>query len=395
MINELVKVAESQAKQWISQEVDPKYVFHDLGHTQSVVDACKKLAVEANLGDEATSKLLIAAWFHDNGYSEGPIDHEMRGAAIAWDFLAAHEVEESIMKEICDAILATKISQQPFDKISSLLCDADLSHLGDPKLEFRNDLLRNELQNLGTSFTDEEWLKFELGFMRDHQYHTDEAQNLYGQNRQLFQEKLEHQLQSLQPVIQNEPMAEEIEEEEYKKEKLNKLGRGVETMYKVTYETHLNLNSLADNKAHIMLTVNSIIFSSAVSFLIPKWDQKWMIFPSIVLLGTALLSGFYAILTIKPKIIKGGVKKEDVLNKTADLLFFSNYTQISIEDYEWAIRHMIKDPDYVYKTMTRTLYFLGQVLTKKYKFLNLCYSVFIYGLLMTVIFFLLFWLMYK
>ena len=40
-----------------------------------------------------------------------------------------------------------------------------------------------------------------------------------------------------------------------------KLGRGVETMYRTAYRTHVNLSSIADNKANIMLSINAIIIS--------------------------------------------------------------------------------------------------------------------------------------
>ena len=64
-----------------------------------------------------------------------------------------------------------------------------------------------------------------------------------------------------------------------------KLGRGVETMYRSTYRTHINLSSIADNKANIMLSINAIIVSITVSTLVPNFsDNPKLIIPTLILL---------------------------------------------------------------------------------------------------------------
>ena len=46
---------------------------------------------------------------------------------------------------------------------------------------------------------------------------------------------------------------------------------------------------------------------------------------------------------------------------------------------------MIKDSDFLYSSMTRDLYFLGKVLAEKYRYLSICYNLFMYGLILVVI----------
>jgi hypothetical protein len=45
----------------------------------------------------------------------------------------------------------------------------------------------------------------------------------------------------------------------------------------------------------------------------------------------------------------------------------------------------MKDRDYLYSSMKKDLYFLGLVLDKKYKILRLTYSVFMVGIIVSVI----------
>ena len=58
---------------------------------------------------------------------------------------------------------------------------------------------------------------------------------------------------------------------------------------------------------------------------------------------------------------------------------------MSLQDFEWAMGEMMKDRDYLYSSMKKDLYFLGLVLDKKYKILRLTYSVFMVGIIVSVI----------
>ena len=167
-----------------------------------------------------------------------------------------------------------------------------------------------------------------------------------------------------------------------------KLGRGVETMYRTAYRTHVNLSSIADNKANIMLSINAIIISITISTLVPSFatDSK-LVLPTIVLLIVCLASIIFATLSTRPKITEGKVTREDILNKKSNLLFFGNFYNMELKDFDWGMMEMIKDSDFLYSTMTRDLYFLGIVLAKKYKYLRYCYSIFMYGLIISVIVF--------
>jgi Family of unknown function (DUF5706) len=78
---------------------------------------------------------------------------------------------------------------------------------------------------------------------------------------------------------------------------------------------------------------------------------------------------------------------EDIREKRSNLLFFGNFHNMSLEDFQWGMTEMIKDPDFQYSSMTRDLYFLGKVLAQKYKYLTFCYNFFMVGMIVAVILF--------
>jgi len=62
---------------------------------------------------------------------------------------------------------------------------------------------------------------------------------------------------------------------------------------------------------------------------------------------------------------------------------------MGLKEYEWAIRELINDDQYLYTTMTKDQFSLGKVLAKKYQLLRWAYNVFMLGLVVSVIAFLL------
>jgi hypothetical protein len=60
-----------------------------------------------------------------------------------------------------------------------------------------------------------------------------------------------------------------------------------------------------------------------------------------------------------------------------------------LNDYEWGIEELMKDGDYLYKTLSRDLYFLGKVLNRKYVLLRYSYYTFVIGLSLSIVLFLL------
>ena len=164
--------------------------------------------------------------------------------------------------------------------------------------------------------------------------------------------------------------------------------RSVQTLYRVTLKNHLKLSDIADTKANILLSVNAIIISLVLANLLTKLDNPsntYMIYPTLILIMFSVVSMVLSVLATRPNITTGKFTKEDVEERRVNLLFFGNFHQMDLKEYEWALQEMVKDKDYVYSSLTKDLYYLGVVLNRKYKILRITYNIFMIGMIISVI----------
>ena len=298
-------------------------------------------------------------------------------------------------------IRATKVPQAPQNLLEEIISDADLSHLGMDTYWDRTGKLRQEfILTREMVMSEQAWIEFELDFMLRHEYHTVVAREMFNKRKAKHIKRLLKQKRRLSPdkaptveelelfddVSNNKEIGKFLREEEMAL-KISSFGRGVETMYRTTYRTHTNLSSLADSKANLMLSVNVIVISILASNLLPKLQDNpdlRLIIPTVLLTLTCLLSMIFATLSTRPKVTEGKVAREDVINRTANLLFFGNFHNMSLEEFQWGVNEMLKDPEYLYGSMSKDLYFLGIVLAQKYEYLSYCYNIFMYGLIISV-----------
>jgi predicted metal-dependent HD superfamily phosphohydrolase/protein-S-isoprenylcysteine O-methyltransferase Ste14 len=375
-----------------------EYVFHDFPHTQNVVEAVILIGTQYKLTDTELEILQLAAWFHDTGYYKTPEGHELLSSTIAEEFLAQEAYPEENINTVKSCIMATRLPQKPISLLEEILCDADLSHLGNEQYWDRCGRLRQEmLLAREIVMSEQEWVDFELDFMIQHRYHTDVARSLFDKRKRKHISQLNKQKLRLMPEAME--IIDSMEGTKKKNKKKKKkgtsgnaglkeldLGRGVETMYRTTYRTHVNLSSIADNKANFMLTINAVVISFVVTSLIPQTrDQAWLMIPTIVLLTVCLVALVFAIMATRPKVTEGLVTKADIQARKTNLLFFGNFYRMDLDDFHWGMTEMIKDPDFLYSSMTRDLYYLGVVLAKKYRLLRICYGIFMYGIIASVI----------
>ena len=158
-------------------------------------------------------------------------------------------------------------------------------------------------------------------------------------------------------------------------------------MFRVALRNHITLSDIADTKANILLSVNAIIISVALSNLLPKLDNPsntYLIYPTLIFLAFTVASIVLSVLATRPNVTKGEFTKEDVANKKVNLLFFGNFHQMKLDEFEWAMEEMMKDRDYLYSSLTKDLYFLGLVLNRKYSLLRTTYTVFMIGIIVSV-----------
>ena len=381
-MSDSISKTEAYATELLSTKLDHKYLYHNLRHTQRVVKSTKELLEHYNLNENENSAILIAAWLHDTGYTVSSINHEEHSATIAKEFLVKLGCEKAFIKTVNSLILATKMGEEPTNLSEQIIKDADCSHFAHQSFLETSELLREELSQLGiATFSLKEWRNKNIELFRTaHRYYTNYA-------IENWQPKKDKNLEAL--LKKREKNKKLIKKEELKVNLKNKSPeRGIQTMFRVTMSNHIKLSGIADTKANILLSVNAIIVSLILSNLIPKLDNPsndYLVIPAAIFVIFSVTSMIMSVLATRPNVTSGEFSKADVDNRKVNLLFFGNFHKMKLEDYEWAIQELIKDQEYVYTSLTKDLYFLGLVLNKKYKLLRWTYTIFMIGMVLSVI----------
>lgn len=377
-----------QAKEFVEKQFKDKlsnsYTYHNISHTKDVVAAVKIIAAHEGVTEKELEMLLLAAWFHDMGYIHGCQKHEESSVVYLKEFLATQPNVVAYQEQVAQLIMTTVYGYEPQNKLEKIIKDADYYHLSKREYVDSCGALRAEWHNLDQkTFSDAEWWQENLNFLANkHQYYTTFAianwQPLKDKNKKRLQKKIDK--------LKTKSKEEVVVPENRKKEE--KPDRAVDTLFRVTLNNHTTLSGIADSKANILLSVNAIIISIALSILIPKLDSPknvHLMIPTFIMLMSSVTTIIFAILSTRPKVTKGVFSRQDIENQKVNLLFFGNFYKMPLEEYQWAMNEMMKDKDYLYNSMIKDLYYLGVVLEKKYRLLRLTYNFFMIGIIVSVI----------
>jgi predicted metal-dependent HD superfamily phosphohydrolase len=401
----LISAAEQYVVNFFSQKIGKEFTFHSFNHTREVVLHTELIAGNYELSEEDHTALLLAAWFHDTGYSAGlKKHHEEESQKIATEFLRKYNAPQSLIDKVNGCIIATRMPQSPSNLIEQIICDADLFHLGTKEFKERNKLLRQEINTLEQEkIGKKEWINLNIEFLDRHRYFTDYAKEMLEPVKRKHLQDLIEKAGKKKKEKADEPSVNEPElamnpldnatknsnpepPKPEKKPKVPKTERGVVAMFKIMSDSHNNLSQMADSKANIMISVNTIVLSIMVSVLLGKLQfYPEFIIPTIILVVVCLCATVFAILATRPNISGGRFTREDIQNKQINLLFFGNFFNMELPDYDWAMKEMMKDKEYLYGSMIKDIYFLGVVLARKYRLLRISYSIFMYGLVGAII----------
>lgn len=380
---DLIPEAATYVYDLFKEHLPATIVFHTYRHTVDVADTAAKIARKSELDEAAQALIVLAAWFHDSGFTERYEDHEAASARIARRFLVDQGLPEADVETVERLILATRPDHAPEDLPERVLRDADISHIGKRKFDTYSALLREEwAQHHEQAFSDREWLERQMAFVSKHDFATAYARDQYGDRRRKNLRDLRRQLAEALDAEKGRvtPSDEEVPK------------RGRETLFRSTYRTHINLSAIADAKANIMISINAILMSIIVSFVSTRFSsqevvQMWLMIPAGTLLVFCLGAIIYAILSARPKVTSEVFTLEDVRKNRSNLLFFGNFVNMPLDKFTLGMREIIEDYDMLYDSMIHDLYGLGLVLQKKYKMLWISYTVFMVGLSISVVLF--------
>lgn len=148
----------------------------------------------------------------------------------------------------------------------------------------------------------------------------------------------------------------------------------------------LKFSQMADQKASILMGATFVVFSISVSRSLAG-DMPYSLG---ILAVFAFLSSLCAVMAVMPSVKKPKPDPNYVPNK----LFFGHYANRDETEWTEELLEELKADETVFRTMLHDIYQNGQIMqNRKYKFLGLAYRVFVSGLILTMIGFILelFW----
>jgi len=204
-------------------------------------------------------------------------------------------------------------------------------------------------------------------------------------------DKAVQQVEAAEAITEADGTAEQADGHEEKKPKKEPgTARGIETLFRSAYRVQMELTALADNKANMMISINSIIISIILAAVAPKLDANpWLLLPTLVLLAGNLVSIIYAIQAARPRISHYDIDLRDLDHSAGNILFFGNFANLREDEFVEGMEQVMQEKSLVYHTMIRNIYGLGSVLNRKFVLLQAAYTCFMVALIAGVVAFML------
>ena len=386
----------ARAIQLYVDKADDRLFYHNLAHTGRLLESVNRMNDHFKLSDKNYFIVCATLWLYDLEQISSE-NGEAKTTTLSDGLLDSLEMNDDEREEIKNCILATKGLRQPVTLNEKIVCDAVSFYLGSPYFSEYNKLRRKEAE----AMTSEKikaivWRSRTVSLLQNHQFQTSFCQDLLNETKEknlkaltsLRDEKYLNKhshFETDQPNnnLINQPgnrHGQHIVHPPGWKHKSKHHLSGVETVFRNSSSNHLNLSVMADNKAFIMISVNSILISLGIGLIIGKFVLIPKLFvPTVLLLFVNVFTIIYSVLATRPGLMKGKFSMEDVKNKKVDLLFFGNFFKMPLVDFEYGMKQMMDDSDFLYDNLIRDIYAQGQILGRKFRLLRSSYNIFMYG----------------
>lgn len=368
----IIQQTENFVRALFAEKLSKDFLFHDLNHTLTVKDYTQLLGRKIQLKGTDLEVLAIAALLHDTGYTEVYQGHEAASKKIAETFLNKQEYPKEKLESVLKCIDATVWDAHPTNVLEAVIKDADLANVGSDDFFEKSNLLRKEWEILcKESYSDEDWMSNEIKFLKTHKYYTKVAQSHFGLSKK-------NNLRQLLKTTKKKKS----------KSKINSIAdsRSAQMMFKTSLRNHIDLTNIADNKANIMLSINTLLITLSMPLFAGFYTENhFILIPFSILALTCTLTIIFATMATRPIKMLGSIKPEKIKEGKSNVFFFGNFFKMDTSQFHSAVNEVISDQELLEKTIVNDLYYLGKALGEKYAKLRICYMIFMVGITATVI----------
>jgi Family of unknown function (DUF5706) len=340
----------------------------------------KILAKEAGLeGDDYENALLIIC-FRFAGYNSFMSDGDT-------NFKLLHEFAQKIdypieeTAKIQDSIQSNILYNYPNSAVESVAWDAINYRFAIDDIIVHLSFLKEEHNRLNERQYDELELlsSVKSEFVRS-AFYTNYALENYTEKRDKNYLRLDKRIQKL-----SEPETKPVKDST--KSVKNFSDKETEDLFKIAFRNYVHLVSVADGKAGLLINVNSIIISVVIAFVIR--NEKYIL-PSIIILTFSFITIFLSILASRPQ---GNRFIHDKNSNSYQTFFFGSFdlmgnefVNADWEHYSTELDNLLKGgKENVFQEMYKESYNVRKVLGKKFTYLSFAYLVFLGGLFISIL----------
>jgi hypothetical protein len=378
---------DQQARRFYKKHPNRKIRFHTLKRTLENLRYANEVLIHERLQEEETLALQCAIYLAYFGYQLGEADPAHKSMELAKEYLRKLGFPDSLIHTV--SLLLWTAEDQQETHLFAIYSDVMNHHLGGEDFIAEEKKLRAERIASGQyRGSKKKWWKKRLPEISLHTFKT-----LYCQQSLSYRQS--QNLELLKARVYSSPKNEQGDKKQQPKAlpvpATRRPGRGVETMFRITSGNNQRLSDMADKKAHILITVNSIILSAIISLVLRRVDkQNFLLIPSIVLLANCLVTMILSILATRPKIPDGTFQEQQLQQKEVNLLYFGNFYSMPLGEYTKGMFSVMNDSVFLYHMLISDVYAQGVVLGRKYRLLRLAYNIFMYGLILSICCFIIF-----
>ena len=362
-------------------------VFHNYQHASTVVEIIQQIASNESILTDDRNAAQLAAIFYNIGFANDPNNFSFEAINAANNYIDSSQIDQKLRTDVHKCLKVLDENNFAASESQKLFLDGINAHELASNLETSASIQKMEMELIGEKkISNISWNEQRLNRLLKTKFH-------FPYTKINFEPNLANSLLTYKQKVErnklNGPKGWDIDQLRNFQSIERKIPNSAnQTFFRTNYRNHINLSAIADNKANIMISVNAILISVLISVLsyrnITETNPK-VLMPVVIFLFSGLASLVFAVLSARPKVtrINEGVRDKKDIQK--NITFFGNFVGMKLEEYEEAMDGMLRDSELVYGNMTRDLYYLGQVLDRKYRFLTMSYNIFMVGFAATVL----------
>ncbi len=357
-----------------------RFVFHNFSYIETNVDATREIGKAEGYKRGHYEMGVLAIILKDLGTADSE-DTALDNKKIIQAFIeqAAFTASQVDQLNYYIGFLRNGSSSRP--GVEEVIRDGADIFLALPDAVERLGLLRMEREDVnGKSYSDVEWLELCSRYWMSREYQTGYAREKYGHRRLKNFQEIGNRLESARTE------AAKASREAKKVEPFLKLtNKETEDLFKIAFRNYVDLVTVADRKAGLLIQVNSILLSVVIAFTIRHVEKAPLyLIPISILLVSALVTILNAILASMPQ---EQTSENTPLDSSKSFFYGSfdrvdpNFKTAKWEDYEVAVTKMINgDKSQVFNEITKESFQVRKILARKFGHLAIAYKVFISGL---------------